>query len=603
MGPIPRHFALTTFALVVPMFAIWAAPQTAEACGGTFCDSGPNAMPVDQTGENILFVMDGGYTEAHIQIQYDPDTDAENFAWLVPVSVIPEFSVGSEAMFQAVLAGTVPQYGFQRTSDDCGSPGGDDGGAAPPSADNDGGKFDLGPAGPSGPDVVLTETVGAFEIVVLSGGTSEEVMTWLGDNGYQQDPAAEPILAQYLAEGMMFAAFKLRVGADTSEVHPVVLRFSDLDEACIPLRLTKIAAADDMDVRAFFLADDRVVPRNYRHVLVNPLKIDWPNFADNYKEVITLAVDAEGADGRAFVTEYAGPTSVVNTAGLVSSQWNADAFADLAPDQAVVQLWNQGLLDCSFGACQFGHTLIEGLMTEYLPVPDGVTPDEFYGCPRCYIDQFDLAAWDGVAFGLAIQERIIDPGQHAEDILSAFPYLTRMYTTISGTEMTTDPLFFTNAQLPDVVASRMATQRTLCNGDAVWTLPDGREVYLPAGADWPAFDDEMPWEEDITEMPDDGNPLALVDRTVEIDALLAAYNAGQGWPGGGAGGDDSGGGTGGATDGIGFDSDDAGLDGEARNSGCACEITRDERGAPAALLGGLLLLGLRRRRSLASVGR
>src|SRR6185295_1671829 len=46
------------------------ATREARACGGTFCDSGPTAMPVDQTGENVLFVLDGTNVEAHVQIQY-----------------------------------------------------------------------------------------------------------------------------------------------------------------------------------------------------------------------------------------------------------------------------------------------------------------------------------------------------------------------------------------------------------------------------------------------------------------------------------------------------------------------------------------------------
>jgi hypothetical protein len=47
-----------------------AAPRVAEACGGTFCDNGPIPMPADQTGENIIFVMEQGQVQAHIQIQY-----------------------------------------------------------------------------------------------------------------------------------------------------------------------------------------------------------------------------------------------------------------------------------------------------------------------------------------------------------------------------------------------------------------------------------------------------------------------------------------------------------------------------------------------------
>ncbi len=35
-------------------------PNSAEACGGTFCDGGvPGPIPVDQTGENVIFVMGG----------------------------------------------------------------------------------------------------------------------------------------------------------------------------------------------------------------------------------------------------------------------------------------------------------------------------------------------------------------------------------------------------------------------------------------------------------------------------------------------------------------------------------------------------------------
>jgi hypothetical protein len=71
-----------------------------------------------------------------------------------------------------------------------------------------------------------------------------------------------------------------------------------------------------MDIRVFVLAENRAAPTNYKHVLVNPLKIDWLNRATNYKEVITNAVDAFMADGRAFVTEFAGASSAVNTAAI-----------------------------------------------------------------------------------------------------------------------------------------------------------------------------------------------------------------------------------------------------------------------------------------------
>src|SRR5258708_30476467 len=99
--------------LLALLLASWAAARPAVACGGTVCDTGPRAMPVDQKGENILFVVSQGQVEAHIQIQYKGD--AARFAWVLPVPALPDVEVGSEALFQNLLAGTVPRFGLNTT--------------------------------------------------------------------------------------------------------------------------------------------------------------------------------------------------------------------------------------------------------------------------------------------------------------------------------------------------------------------------------------------------------------------------------------------------------------------------------------------------------
>lgn len=612
--------------------ALWAGlPSPAQACGGTFCDAGPQAMPVDQTGEKILFVMDEGRVEAHIQIQYDPDTDAEKFAWIVPLTVLPEFSVGSDQLFDNLVNSTVPSYGFSTQNETCGTSGagssgsgGTDGGGDGDSGTGGGGGTD----GDDGPEIVLQETVGAFEVTVLSGGTAEEVISWLDENGYQQDPAAEPILAEYLAENYLFAAFKLNHGEGLDEIHPVVLTF-DNEEACIPLRLTRIAASEDMEVRAFFLADQRIVPRNYKHVLVNPLKLDWLNFALNYKEVITLAVDTASAAGKAFVTEYAGPSDVVPRTNLYNLSWDPDALTGAEATTVIDRLENQGIVDCTgaFGpACEYRHPLIQGLLNEYLPVPASLTEFQFYDCLSCYEGLIDQGAWDADAFVAAYRDRIVDPGQHAWEILGAYPYLTRMYTTISPGEMTEDPFFYGNPDLQDVdLRSSFGTRFNTCGGDIVFTLPDGREVFIPGGAGWPEFDDEMPWAEDVEQMLPSGAPESLEDNTVRIDEELAAYNcqfdyptpedcegvgttgsstSGPGDDTDGGSGDASTGGSGdtagsaGTSDsgpGMGTDSDGDTAGATVTGSGCACSAD-GTTGLAAVAPVSLLLLGLRRRR-------
>ncbi len=544
-----RFVALTAFAALSCGAALALSPSDAYACGGTFCDAG-QPMPVDQSGENILFVVDGEYVEAHIQIQYTGDP--EKFGWVIPLQSEPEsIAPGSEVLFQNVLAATVPAYGFTTQRDECSvDQGGFDNGSpagttAAGGADDGGG--DTGGDEDPGVEVLSMRQVGSFEVTVLQGTDAQAVVDWLDANGYQQDPESVPILQQYIDENHVFAAVKLTDGAGLGEIHPIALRFRS-SEPCVPLRLTRIAAVEDMEIRTFFLGDARTVPRNYRHVLVNDLKLDWPNFAANYKEAITLAVDEKSADGRAFVTEYAGPSNVVGEFGVFSQSWNADAFRSIAVTQVLSEIMAQGLWGCGFDpntfedVCGFQNPLLQGIVDTYLPVPEGVEALDFYNCLECYEGQIDLTLWDGNAFADDLLEKIFEPGEHARDLLQRNAYLTRMYTTISPGEMTEDPMFWENPALPEVInTSAQATQRILCNGDAIWTLPDGREVYLPAGAPWPNFDDidagtdnepeRMPVAERISEIPSNGDQMDLVNNTEVIDAKLAAYNAQMGWNG------------------------------------------------------------------------
>src|ERR1041385_4575016 len=93
--------------------------RPAAACGGTFCDTGPTAMPVDQTGENVVFSIDDGFVEAHVQILYQGDP--ARFAWIVPMQQVPDVHPGSAQLFANALAGTVPTYGFSVQRAQCNS--------------------------------------------------------------------------------------------------------------------------------------------------------------------------------------------------------------------------------------------------------------------------------------------------------------------------------------------------------------------------------------------------------------------------------------------------------------------------------------------------
>ena len=548
------------------------APRTAEACGGTFCDIGPRAMPVDQTGENILFVIDSGKVEAHIQIQYRGD--AARFSWILPVPALPEIEVGSDPLFVKLLAGTVPTFGFSTQRDVCGTGTGGTGGRA--GAGGAGGGFPGGAdaATDGGGVVVAQKQVGAFEATTLSGG-ADEVVTWLGTNGYQMPPEAPALFQDYVARGYLFVAVKLTGGTGIDEIHPLVVRYTGT-KPCVPIVLTKVAAVEDMGIRTFFLGTSRVGPTNFKSIELNPVRLDWMALGSNYKELVSRAVDSPVANGKAFVTEYAGPTAILNSSVLTPVAWDAPVFASLGLVDAVERMKLQGFLTCGWGFrpsdggafsnapfCTSRHPLVLPLLRDFVPPPAMLTVNDaggvitdasviegyVYGCPSCYLNQIDASKWDAPKFATALADRVVNPSRHADSLLATWPYLTRMFTTISPAEMTEDPEFEAMPNLPTRTLNNVGVRRITCSGASAMTLPDTRSVALTPTSSWPGFTSDMPWAEKIEELP---AKIVLVDNTARINELLKLWNDSRGWPPatgtGGAGGNGGiGGGSGGAS--------------------------------------------------------
>lgn len=515
-------------ASILASVCVFAPASEARACGGTFCDAGPSPMPVDQTGENILFVMRDGVVEAHVQIQYRGDP--ESFAWVVPVMAVPEVEAGSDQLFTNLLDATVPTFTLSTRSDDCGSDedssgcgfvsddspeaGGTFGGNSQDDDDHDDGS----------PEIVAKGVAGAFQYAVLEGGNVEGVVAWLDENGYAQDDEAPDLLADYLDDGFLFVAFKLRGGTGVDEIHPVVIRYAG-DEPCVPIRLTRIAATDDMGIRAFFLGDARVAPTNFRSVEINPMRIDWLNPSASYGAVVTEAVDIEGSDGQGFVTEYAGPTRSVPRAGLLDPRWDASEFLEATPEQAVAELGLQGLLRCDDNECTAAHPLIPGILDRFIPRPTGVAFEEFYGCLECFEDEADPDAWSPTEFTEELEARIIGPGGHALDVLDANPYLTRLFTTISPHEMTVDPTFHPNPDLPELSNTYTATRVFTCEGPDYVEFPDGRRLALAGDGSLPM---EIPAAIRVDEVPPFGAPMVVSENDAQVEDRRESWNVAQG---------------------------------------------------------------------------
>ncbi|MCO4748083.1 MAG: DUF2330 domain-containing protein, partial [Proteobacteria bacterium] len=195
-------------------------PTDALACGGFFCDP---QQPVYQAGEEIVFVVDEDACEVatHVSIQYEGAAD--DFAWIVPVSGVPELFPSSSALFSALRTPTDPNYQLStEVVGACEIP--------MPSAE-----FDLaaGVSMEDGVTVVSEERVGPYDTVVLQALNADVLLDWLQTEGYDLPSDLSTVLSPYVADNQHFIALKLASGQDTGDLTPLGMRY-DACSASVP---------------------------------------------------------------------------------------------------------------------------------------------------------------------------------------------------------------------------------------------------------------------------------------------------------------------------------------------------------------------------------
>jgi MYXO-CTERM domain-containing protein len=451
---------------VVSLLAL-GAPPAARACGGFFCNQ---QIPIDQSGEQIVFSIRPDGVTAHILIQYQGN--ARDFSWVVPVMSRPVIKVGTNTLFTTLLRQTQPRFAIDPASlNVCNSvlrgtsAGGD---AESPSRPN------------GGVNVVEMREVGPFATVILESTDAAELITWLKDNGYDQPPESTPLIEHYVKQKMLFVALKLKQDATTGDIQPLVLEMPH-PEACVPLILTRVAAVRDMPVQVFVLGPHRAFPSNWFHVEINQKRIDWRTGGSNYRQLVTDAINE--AAGRGFVTEYAGGTQQFANQLVPLGNFDLGLVQLRAATQAV-QLVQ---LVLSLGLPR-GDAVLLALLRKYVPMPEslratGVSENQFYSNISQFQSALGMTPVDGAAFTAELEMRIITPLREAQAMVDGQPYLTRLYATVSPDEMTRDPLFHFNAELPPVSNVHMAKAvGGVCSSGSltkmILELEDGSRIAL-----------------------------------------------------------------------------------------------------------------------------
>lgn len=518
----------------------------ARACGGLFCNTPPvnpfDPLPVAQSGENVVFAVDrdaAGTTTiaAHVQIFYTGPVD--KFSWVVPVEAVPELSTGTDQLFTSLAGPTRPTFAATYVTDGSCRPYGGAGGSYG-TADASavfGGTGAGGAGGSSGPAVSIAfqGAVGPYDAAVIQSNDAAALEDWLTTNGYYLDPGAGQIIDTYVSEGKYFVALKLLNGQGVRSIRPIVLTFHGTDP-CVPLRLTAIAALPDMPITVYLLGPARAVPQGYYELELDELRIDWWSGGSLYPTLLGQAANEAG--GNAFITEYAGSSTVAR--GLLWSEGRYDVGqlrAAQTPPAFLQVLVGMGIAS---------DPQMLPLLTQYIPMPAevaalGITPGVFYANISIYWAQYAFPPFDLATLTDQIVATILEPRRLAQAMIDGHPYLTRLATFISPDEMKSDPRFVFNPDLGDVSSLHTAVLRTMC-GDAEFLacnapvrleLPDGRMAWVRRGStsstcqalDFDTSLGQLPAAEVVWERDPQGEGSRRIDNTAVIQAALTAHNS------------------------------------------------------------------------------
>lgn len=483
-------------ALLLCSLFIVIIPDSVMACGGFFFEL--QEQPVVQSGEAIVFGVQGSEVTMHVQILYEGP--AEGFSWVLPMPVKPdEIAVGSDRLFSAMFAETLPTFQLDiqdvQPTDTCSEV------ALEPWECNFiamGGPMYGG--GEAMPNAIVLEkgSVGPFDFVILEAAENDpsSVFRWLETNGYDQPEEAAALLNYYATNNHVFVALRLQKDAESGEIQPLILKYqmpttatsttsparvlNQMPFACVPIQLTRIAAVQAMPIQVYILGDARAVPLNFMELELDYTQVDWLGcvsrgsqcYDDSYRGIFDRA--ANDLLNHTFVTEYAGNASVMS--GSIAINVTKEEIASVNDEQEFFALYRPSLPDVP---------LVNNILNEYFSTEDRD------------------GNWTFNATQLAeeLHERVLLPARNDQAFVDQFSYLTRLYARLGPNEMTKDPFFTFKPELPTVSNLHRATARPACSNDIPISLDitldddDGTFFSVPAQRDdcggWVSRDDVL----------------------------------------------------------------------------------------------------------------
>jgi MYXO-CTERM domain-containing protein len=230
---------------------------------------------------------------------------------------------------------------------------------------------------------------------------------------------------------------------------------------------------------------------------------------------------ANEAGGQGFVTEIAGQAETY--AEVILPSWERSDMDVLAQHQGSII----GLLEQSSAFATFDGYV--DAVRETVELREGFGAQSFADCVYCYTqamaDDDPALSTDRQEFLEALDEYVFEPLRLTADLFKAQPFVTRMYTTLSASEMTLDPTFDFNDVLGEYSNLHVANRTLHCanpGGDWELTLPDGTKI-LGTGQDWPIA--AQPANARILQLAVQGEGTVIRNNAEEIGRLTEESNS------------------------------------------------------------------------------
>jgi hypothetical protein len=135
--------------------------------------------------------------------------------------------------------------------------------------------------------------VGEYDIVILSSQQSDDLITWLQQNGYNVSKQARDAVSSYIAKGMKFFVAKVNLQRKSKDqvktLRPIQMAFES-DMFMLPLQLGRVNSKGDQDLIIYTITRDKMVEMANYETKFMPTNYDIPLYiADLFADFYTAA--------------------------------------------------------------------------------------------------------------------------------------------------------------------------------------------------------------------------------------------------------------------------------------------------------------------------